>query len=175
MKKTLSVIIILLLLFNTLGFELLFSFILVQCKEDASQEMKILGEKNELQMLRIEKKDASGLIRLNDREIKYHGELFDVYKEEKTGSAILIYCYQDKKEQKLFDELQEIVKEDKNNSTKKSAAKFVLNNLLKNYLNAGSFDIRRRIRYEKFSNAENNLYKSLLITDITHPPKPHFC
>ncbi len=175
MKRLLSILIILLLLFNTIGFELLFSFVLVQCKEDASQTMKILGEKNKLQILKIEKDASADLIRVNDREIKYHGELFDVYKEENRGDAVLIYCYRDKKEQNVINELQEITKEDNNNSSKKSAAKFVLNNLLKNYLNSGSLNIKRKIRFENLFYAEINLYESLPKEKIPHPPEPHFC
>lgn len=175
MKKSLSVLIILLLLFNTFGFELFFSFVLIECKEDASHALKVLEAKNELQVLRIKKENISEVVRLNEKEIKYHGELFDVYRKEDTKDEILIYCYRDAKEQKILKQIQNDSLRNNTKGTKESEARFVLKNLLKNYLNTDCPVVNESARYEKLNAAEFNLYESLYLNKIPHPPQPHFC
>ncbi len=174
MKKILSAIIILLVLFNTFGFELIFSIALSECKNEAISVIKSLEEENNLKVLHISKKNIKNVIRLNDKEIQINGELFDVFKEEEIGSEVVFYCYHDEKEQRLINDFHRSEKKEQS-TTKENEARFVLKNLVKNYINPEDIIINESNELEKIIIFSVPFYNSPELNIIPHPPQLLSC
>lgn len=174
MKKILSAIIILLVLFNTFGFELIFSIALSDCKTEANDVIQSLEEENNLKVLHINKKNIADVIRLNDKEIQINGELFDVYKEKELASEIIFYCYHDEKEQKLINDFHKAENKDQN-KTKENDARFILKTLVKNYINPEDFFINESNKFEKITFTSIQYYNSPDLYIIPPPPRSLTC
>jgi len=103
MKKILPVVVLLAILSNTAGYY--FAWEINRCL--ARREIRSMLENGsldrELTTLRIyDPPSDPAFRRIEEREIEYHGNLFDVAREVNTGKTLTIYCIHDKKEQKLI-------------------------------------------------------------------------
>ena len=171
MKRTLSLFIIVLLLANTFGFELFFAIELNICKKESEKAIFFLAEKDVLDIIKIKKDEQQKIINVDENEIRYNNNLYDIVKAEETNSEIIYYCYKDVKENNLIRGFREVEKEQKNNRTKKGEARFVLKNLVKNYI-VQKIKIDNPLNnHFKFSLIVNNNYESPLLSINPHPPQ----
>ena len=153
MKKILPLLLIILILLNTFGFNLLLDYLIFQCKKDFSTEKRYPS--NEIVVLKITPDENKNLQRVDDNEVRYKNNMYDIVKEVKENDILYIYCINDKKENGLFDILFKINKND--NPKEQSRTLFTNNNLIKNYIlnNNEIFHFQHKI--------ERTLYFSCLI------------
>ena len=101
MKKQLASILLFFFLFNSTGYYFIFELY----KYHVKKEMQALTAKGsvELTILRITDADHDpGFQRVEKKEIRYKGSLYDVIKEVRSGGTTIFYCIHDKKEEKLL-------------------------------------------------------------------------
>jgi hypothetical protein len=168
MKKIIPLLLINLILLNTFGFNLLLDYLIFQCKRDFSREN--FYDSNKIIVLRITSCEKKNLQRIDDDEVRYKDNMYDIIKEIKKDDALYIYCVSDKKEDGLFELLFKINKNDNKNGQSEPA--FTKNNLIKNYIFNDKEDFHFQVDKGRTFSYPIAIYISP-IKDIVLPP-PEF-
>ena len=109
MKKTLSYLLLLLFLFNSLGYYFVFELYKFNVKKEMQKRTNIGSVA--LTILKISDiKADSEFQRVEKKEIRYKGSLYDVIKEVQSGRATIFYCIHDKKEEILLATMNSVNK-----------------------------------------------------------------
>ena len=130
MKKIIPALLIILIVLNTLGFNLLLDYLILKCKYDFSNEKH--HDLEQIILLKITDDEAKDLQRVDDSEIRYKGKMYDIIKEAKENNILYINCISDRNEDNLFEILFKINKQDDPDS--KSEPLYFKNLLIKNYI-----------------------------------------
>lgn len=114
LKKVLPVILVILLLFNSGGFYIIFKSLQYRVKKEIKEQIKCSLPDTELTLIRINKKEtrsASSLLKWYEegKEFAYRGKMYDVVKQEIKGDTVYYYCINDIKEEQLFAGLNGIL------------------------------------------------------------------
>jgi len=114
LKKVLPVILVILLLFNTGGFYIIFKSLQYRVKKEIKEQIKCSLPDTDLSLIKMNKKDArpgSSLLKWYEegKEFVYRGRMYDVVKQEIKGDTIYYYCINDIKEEQLFAVLNGIL------------------------------------------------------------------
>lgn len=172
MKKLFSILLLTGLVINSIGFITYYYYNNVKLKS----EMKSFFMKNpaldKLELINIEKKQLNNhtvFKRINDKEIKYKGKLYDIYKEIVKADRILFYGINDKNEEGFFSNLSNYYEEHFN-------PKDIFKDKIRNFSQLFFFGFLDKIQplldlnfsksYLRFS---YDFYKSF-VTDISSPP-----
>jgi hypothetical protein len=134
MKKIFTFFLVVIFIFNIAGTEIIFSILLEQCREEAGELISGRKEKEREVLLVINSDNQKQLHRIENGEIEYDGMMYDVRKEVKSGSTILIYAYMDSKEENLKDNFAS-ENQETNNPMKNGKAKINSKNLMPFYVN----------------------------------------
>lgn len=113
--------------------------------------------------------------RVNGHEIKYYGNMYDIYQEEIKGDTLFIYCLSDENEDKLDEAFSDYVNKD-NGNMMNVPVKNILMSIIKIALppvtiNYGSFSF-----YNYISIKPANILLTEFIDVLVPPPKtviPH--
>ena len=130
MKKIIPVLLIILLVLNTFGFNLLLDYMILKCKYDFSNEK--YHDPGQITLIKINENDEKDLQRVDDNEVRYKNKMYDIIKETKKDCILYIYCINDKQEDNLFEMLFKVNKNDYPDG--KSTTVNLENLLIKNYL-----------------------------------------
>ena len=130
MKKIIPALLIVLIVLNTFGFNLLLDYLILKCKYDFSNEKH--HDLEQIILLKITDDEAKDLQRVDDNEIRYKGKMYDIIKEAKENNILYINCISDRNEDNLFEILFKINKQDDPDS--KSEPLYFKNLLIKNYI-----------------------------------------
>jgi hypothetical protein len=114
MKKLLSILFLLVFLFNLAGYYIVFTVL----QQSARNEMKAFIKKNpqldELEKIVISDKEmnSASAIKFQDdnNEIVFNDKLYDIVCETRDGENTIFYCINDKNEEQLFAGLNEHIK-----------------------------------------------------------------
>ena len=128
MKRIIPALLIILIILNTFGFNLLLDFLIVKCKSDFAVQKHHDSEK--VILLKIAENDGE-LQRIDGNEIRYKGRMYDIISETKNNNVLYIKCINDKKEDNLFKILFKINKQDDPNDKSEAYSKTLL---IKNYI-----------------------------------------
>lgn len=108
MKKTLTLFLLSIFLFNTIGYFLVYKVAQYQLKDEVKLEIKSGIDSDELKILTINKNDLKNIEWLeSNKEMRYNKQLYDIVKSTETSSAITFYCINDIKEESLIANLDE--------------------------------------------------------------------
>ncbi len=124
MKKFLSISLVFLFLYSTVGFYL--NFTLEQCRIKEEIKEKILGntDEHELVLLKISSFDQYKVQWTEEgKEFRYEGEMFDLTKIKRGTDTTFYYCFCDSRETKLLSHLDKLVKEQSDRSPSRSIQK----------------------------------------------------
>lgn len=136
MKKLTVIGLLTIFLFNTAGYYIVFKTAQYRIKKEIKKEIKLNLHADELTVIRI---PLSGISSINwveeNKEFIYFDQMFDIVKSTSDNFFITYYCINDKQEKTLFQNLEnqvlkqvENTKNSKNNSSKKNG-----DNLVKTY------------------------------------------
>jgi hypothetical protein len=78
MKKIIPVLLVILIILNTFGFNLLLDYLILKCKYDFSNERHYDPER--VVLLKIGGNELKDLQRVDDKEIRYKGRMYDIIK-----------------------------------------------------------------------------------------------
>ena len=108
-KKALTFLVLLLFLFNILGYYFIFEIYKLKVKQEMRRSthhgstslavLKIIDPSSDPDFKRVERK-----------EFRYKGSLYDVIREVKSGPVTIFYCIPDKKEEDLLAAMNRVNK-----------------------------------------------------------------
>ena len=133
MKRIASAILLLLFLYNIIGYYASYS---VLQWENSSQMNLSLKTTDHLQTLRVHRSELKSIVFNNDeKEMTYKGEIYDTKNISVDGDYIVFHCLKDNKEKTLLDDLNLNVGNniDTKSSGKDSPEKSGQQNIIKDY------------------------------------------
>jgi hypothetical protein len=135
LKRTLSILLILLLVFNSAGFVLVYYELLYIFQLDAKTSLSSYVPDELLTEIIIHKDGLNREIEwIDDGEIKVNGKMFDILRRENQGDDTVLVCVSDDKENKLQEIFEESFNKSFNPSASKTPAVNILKILIKNAL-----------------------------------------
>lgn len=175
MKKLGAFALLLIFLFNTIGYYIAFKVNQSEAKSEIKSRIKLDLPIQELTSITFDnsKIDSIQWVEKNE-EFYYNNKLYDVVKTEGTNQTTTFYCLSDEKEEALFANLDEHVKthiasnDNKNNSTSKK----LIDHVVKIYFTQSfDFHFNTSTLQNNFSILELN-YRSEY--SETNSPPPEF-
>lgn len=138
-KHLFPIVLLVIFSFNIIGYYFLF---LLEASENRNEIRSELFHSN-VETIRISKSDIANIeIKDEGDEIFFNGELYDVKDRSVEGNFVVFHCIHDKKETKLFAELDKTVKANSNSKSsnqKQDTSKNPLRDLFVNSINNFSF------------------------------------
>jgi len=120
LKKAVSILILSVFLYNTIGFLAIHTFLSNHYKERGMREAEEFADVEEIQILIFDKSDIQNSIVdfrwIHLNEFKYNGDMYDIVKKEENENQLILYCLNDTKETKLEKDFE---RELDNNTTNK--------------------------------------------------------
>ncbi len=170
MKRNISILLLILILLNTSGFSLMFGLLYYSCKLENENPGAMLETGKQKLVLTVKKSGLADIVRVNDREIKYKGKMYDVIKEEVRGEVHYIYCVWDKQEDRIVSAYNNFHQSNKAETPyTNDASKLILKNLIKNFIIPSKFAGLQQSSYKNNFAELSNYYQSV-IPDIQFPP-----
>jgi len=109
LKKAVSILILSVFLYNTIGFLAILPFISLYFKSLGLQEAKNNSENKHIELIVLRKEDILSkkinYERISSSEFRLNGNLYDIVKEFEKDSNMFLYCINDKREESLLMEL----------------------------------------------------------------------
>jgi hypothetical protein len=109
LKKLLSTIILILFVYNTIGFLAIHPFILIYYKSLGLQDAEHSSNNRSVELVVLSKEDIRlkkiKYERIDSKEFRLNGNLYDIVKEIEKDSYVLLYCINDDRENSLLSEL----------------------------------------------------------------------
>lgn len=173
MKKFVSISLVFFILLNIIGSFTLFYY----TKNQVNREMKKLIKSKipieKLEVIKLTRNDLNGIYyqRIHDGEFRWHGNMYDIVMEMKSGDFVVFYCINDKKEEAIFATFHKLVddKSQRNGLTKS------LNKLLNNILFVGFLHDRNVFLIKNIASLNkiflNENYCSIIPEVYTPPPQ----
>lgn len=175
MKKTVSIFLFGIFLFNMAGYFIAFKSFQYQIKKEIKAEIKKSINSDELTAIVIDKKQINKLDWLEEgKEMHYNGKLYDVIKHTEDAASITFYCINDKQEELLFANLEEHIATHiaANKPIKNQASKKLSNTVIKLYFSNGqSFEFNSVLINQQAFFSINLSYKSVLTETDSPPPE----
>ena len=144
-RKTFTILLVILFIYNTVGFLVVYSFLSNHYKDCGIREAEEFADENEIQILVFDKTDIQNskvdFRWIESREFKYNGDFYDIIKKEVNENQLILYCISDTKETKLEKDFE--CELDINTTNKK--------------LNSGHKNIFNFFNYEVISEIDSNL------------------
>lgn len=174
MKKTASIFLLTIFLFNTVGYYVFFKVAQSKIKSEIKKELKLNLNANELTLIQFRSEEINKIHWMEKgKEFIYNNQMFDIVKSTNNNGIITYYCINDKQEKKLFQHLEEQVlkqieqnKNSKNNSSKKGADQQTITYFFETI----SLTIFQRVTSIKFD-LSGKQYASVEKSITTPPPR----
>lgn len=109
MKRALTILLLLVVSYHFLGVGFVYNIWLYSIKSSVKEQLKGTHDE-ETTIIKLSKvSDYPSLKWHESEEFEYRGQMYDVIKKEDHGDAIWYYCYWDKAETKLLNDLSKYV------------------------------------------------------------------
>jgi hypothetical protein len=173
LKKFVTSILCLLILLNTGGYYFVYLQAQIYFKQIAFGRINEYIPESSLTVFKVIRgADFAGsqkeIERINEHEISFRGNMYDIYKEEVSGDTLVLYCLSDENEDKLeqaFSEYINLNVIDYFNASVKS----VIVSIIKTAILPIIFDFKNPFSINLItSNSPNNLLN--VIIDVSDPP-----
>lgn len=175
MKKTVSIFLFGIFLFNMAGYFIAFKSFQYQIKKEIKAEIKKNINAAELTTIVIDKKQINKIDWLeNGKEMYCNGKLYDIVRHTKNDSSTTYYCINDKQEELLFANLEEHIALHiaANKPIKNQGSKKLADNVIKLYFsNDQSYKFNPVLLNQVHFFSINLSYKSALIESDSPPPE----
>ena len=168
MKKPITIIILILILFNAIGYEFIFTCLILNCKHEISDSpyVESLGK-----TLIITPSNSDRFVRKNNHEIIFDGILYDIKSEEVNGDNLIIHCIMDLEEQELLEYFVKIRSEKNSEDKNIPLNKFIDKNPIILFIITHSLKIERPDNYYLSGSFLNLFYIQPIIELPTPPPQ----
>ncbi|MGE0561829.1 MAG: hypothetical protein AB7O47_08440 [Flavobacteriales bacterium] len=171
-KQTFAILLLITLLFNTIGVVVLFKIQQYQVKKEIKQRIKQDLPPEELTTIVLTQQNSHEFDWEHEREFRYKRIMYDVVKKERVNeTTTLLHCITDNQETALFAKLNEEVKKNmdsKNNGT--SPLKNVFKLLSSIYFPNEEITLHLDAFLIKKPLVSYSCYYQMPFIDITSPP-----
>jgi hypothetical protein len=173
LKKTISILLCLALLTNSVGFLIIFKFLQSQAQSDikAMLQCEIPMEKLELIAISNHNQYKQNWKKENN-EFLYEGRMYDVVKMKISKDTTYYYCINDTREEDLFANQAELIKQNVNDSIahNKTAQKLFQQLVQDYFFSKSELNLFAGISRLNPANLRNN-YSSFILDIPSPPPK----
>lgn len=174
MKKVLSILLLLIFLYNLTGYYVVFRVLQYRVRREIKYRIKQNISDDELVLISISITDDKCLTWTKpNKEFRYKEEMYDIVRQETKEDMILYYCVHDFKESKLFSDLDgHVQRHIADNPKQRKKAENLLKKVTKDYffqvlIINNSHRASQNLKYKKYLQA----YNSICLDVITPPPK----
>jgi hypothetical protein len=171
LKKSLLIVILLLFIYNSIGFLAVHPLLSMYYKNLGMQKIEKPAEEELIEFLIFNKIDiADNKIDfkwIHSREFKYNGDMYDIVIKEENDKQLFLYCINDKKEKKLEKEFAKKVHDNSTNSKYRQLSNH-LSILLSEPIHKDKVSFEPVCEFN-FYNRLTNCYNSINL-DIPSPP-----
>ena len=134
MRRIVSILILSLFIYNTIGFLAVHSLLTLYYKYLGMQQAEKPSEEELIELLVFNKEDFLGqkinFRWIHSREFKYNGDMYDVVKKEENDKQLFLYCINDTKEKKLEEEFEKRVHQNSSENKQRPTVNNHINILL---------------------------------------------
>jgi len=175
MKKLVSVILLILFLFNSAGYYLVFKINQNKIRSQIKTEIKLSLNTNELKKITFSFFEIKSINWVKEnKEFIYKNNMYDVVKSEKTDTGVTFYCIDDKQEKELFANLDEHINtHSATNNKKNKTHKNSLDSFFKLYYSIKKSEKIFLNEEAIFYFSKNRIYASNSL-EIDSPPPQFF-
>ncbi len=174
MKKVLSILFIFIFLYNITGYFAVFKILQFKIRQEVEHEIKENPYAKNIVIISIPNKEIASLRWTKQgKEFKYKNELYDIVRRKSTKGKTIFYCFQDKKEKKLFTNLSHHIQiHTTTNTNQRRKANNYIKKLAKDYFfifknTSAFFETSHNINYKDYIQA----YNSIFIEVLSPPPQ----
>lgn len=173
MKKIVTLFLLSIFLFNTVGYFIAFEVVQSEIKNEIDTEIKEKINSPELIAIVINKLQLSETKWSEDgKEMYYDDKFYDVVRHTENATSITYYCINDKEEETLFANLEDHINTQIAANTPTKNQKKSVDNVIKLYF---SNELSTKFNIISFTSLQfyptNLTYKSLFIETDFPPPK----
>lgn len=173
MKKILAIFIVVLLLFNSMGYYIVFKATQYAIKKEIKNIIKQGVPEKDLSLIKVAVDDVQKqavLEWLDKKEFRYHGQMFDVVRYYTCNDTTYYYCINDKQEEKLFSKLDNLIEHhSKKTDATRSKARGIYKNIIRDVVFNKKTPPNFVSRHLLFSLAQVKI-PSFFSKDIPTPP-----
>ncbi len=173
-----SILLLLILILPVTGTYILFKHRQYQVKSQIKQKIKEGVSEDDLFLLKIplslEQNSNSVFKRINSKEFKYYGEMYDVVRQVTLGNTTYYWCIWDKEETALFAKLDELFAKAWGNDPVKESNSERLISFYKGLFTPPLLKINFNYKVNIFKEIDNyivNFFPNVFIQVLTPPPK----
>jgi len=103
MRKYISLILLIIILFVSNGYHLYFRYLQNNIKQEVKHEIRKGLSENELTLIVVTSENEKQISWIEqNKEFRYNGSMYDVVKSQTKANKTYYYCINDKKEEKLI-------------------------------------------------------------------------
>jgi hypothetical protein len=174
-KKLLSISLIFLIAFNAGGYFFIYFQIENNFKESAHNKISEFIPLENLELIKISRQDETNTKiheyqRLDEKEIYYHGKMYDIYKEEIQNDTVFLYCLNDEKEDILENAFAEYINK-KNDDNSLSSVSNIIKILILSALQPNSTEFKNIQTHNHLSYIFTSKTQNIFIDIPSPPPK----
>lgn len=107
MKRAISIVVLMIMLFNGAGFYMYYFFQLLEIKREMRMAVRNM-KPSQLKIIRLSGEEFEHA-RVDDDEISIDGRMYDVAFVKNTGSDVFVYCVRDHAEENLLGFISDII------------------------------------------------------------------
>ncbi|MFI5236598.1 MAG: hypothetical protein ACHQLA_01515 [Ignavibacteriales bacterium] len=172
MNKILSILILTVFIYNTIGFLVVQPFLSNYYKSLGMQQADKNDEEELIELLVFQKEDILNqkinFIWIHSREFKYNGDMYDIVKKVENEFELILYCINDTKEKKLEEEFEKRVHQNSSENKQKPSTNNHSHNLVSEPFQSEQTGAALTTECN-FSFRQTDNYRSLHL-DIPSPP-----
>ena len=126
LKKLISIVIVAIILFNTLGNLIVFEGMYYTIHKNVRTTFFNTIPDKQLILIAINNKTKLNLRFFDKKEFIYNGKLYDIVRQKSEGNTTIYYCLNDTKEENLFSNLNKDIKKNMDSIPVKNKAQQIL-------------------------------------------------
>jgi hypothetical protein len=177
LKKITSILIIALLFFDSCGYIFVYLELSRYFKQESSLKINEIFSKDDIEIIALHKSDLtknnSPVKFIEEKEILYKGELFDIYNTISFEDSIYYYCLNDRNENILEKAFTIYLDKNTQENSKNIPIYNILHNIIKIAITPTQFDFNQSQHCIKYENKFIYLISQYSFDIPTPPPKKH--
>lgn len=174
MRKIVSLFLLIIFVFNTMGYFIAFKTMQYEIKEEIAEKIQQGIAPSKLTAISFQKSNLQAIEWFDDgKEIKYNNEFYDVVNSDETNNSITFYCINDDEENELYTTLEDQINKNvsANTTNKNDTSKKITDNVVKLFfLDEKEFLIAEILTASKFLPI-NLIYQHPQLETNSPPPE----
>jgi hypothetical protein len=178
LKKFVSIFLAVLILYNILGYMVVFQSYRYAIRKEVKRRIKNAVPENELIVIRLTAEDMrsgkNGYKKIDKNEFRLSDKLYDIVRRSTTGDTTLFYCINDKQEEQLFSNIDAHIKHHLDNSGPARQRSDLLMKIILKQALLSQYTFQLPDAYSYAYNLANVVIPEYSIQDIPAPPPEFF-